>query len=304
VNKTETSNNFCTLTPIAPHSKIALGTVQLGLTYGINNQTGKPDEKAAFEILDTAHRNGIQVLDSAEAYGNSLQVIGRYVRERENHSFRIISKFIADGNSLTEKIEEQIASLSVAGLYGYMYHRFSDYQAGSNREELLSLKGQSKIEKIGVSVYGTDELREVVNDPDIDIIQLPFNPFDSSEEKKELLRQAKSNRLEVHVRSVFLQGLFFREPATLTGNLQKLSAPLHEFLTIIRKHNLTPMQACLNYALHQSCIDYVVIGVETSGQLVENLSNIQHDLTKGVEESLESIRVDDKSMLNPAHWRP
>jgi aryl-alcohol dehydrogenase-like predicted oxidoreductase len=114
----------------------------------------------------------------------------------------------------------------------------------------------------------------------------------------------KFNRLEVHVRSVFLQGLFFREPATLTGNLQKLSAPLHEFLTIIRKHNLTPMQACLNYALHQSCIDYVVIGVETSGQLVENLSNIQHDLTKGVEESLESIRVDDKSMLNPAHWRP
>lgn len=282
--------------------KFALGTVQFGLQYGINNKAGKPDPTEVSEILTYAFENGIRLLDSAEAYGDALNVIGSYIRN-EPQRFEIISKFVVGSESPKDRVEKWLETLRADHLYAYLYHRFEDYLSGKCRSDLLALKAENKIHRIGVSLYGLKELETVIADPFIDLVQLPFNPFDSTEEKKRLLKQAKQNGKEIHVRSVFLQGLFFKEPSDLTGNLIRLAEPLKRFQMMVRENELNVRQACLNYALHESFIDYVVIGVETKAQLQENLASVIPRFPQIFYRSPQLISAEDAELLNPSNWK-
>lgn len=284
--------------------KIVLGTVQLGLKYGINNAAGKPTRSGAFAILDKALQSNIDTLDTADAYGDAIQVIGDYPKTNPGARFNIISKFIYDGSSLDEKLKAGLEALHSKSLYAYMYHRFSDYSKRYYRDELLRSRDQGLIGKIGTSVYGTDELDAVVNDHEVDLIQIPFNLFDTSADKTLLLEKAKKLGKEIHVRSIFLQGLFFKQPDELTGNLKGLEQPIREFHSILKEYSLNVNQACLNHALHSPLIDKVLIGVETASQLDQNLESILNDFPAGLSEKLKSIHIPDKRLLNPTNWEP
>ncbi|AYB31099.1 aldo/keto reductase [Chryseolinea soli] len=284
--------------------KIAIGTVQLGLSYGINNQTGKPSQDVAFDILRKASDYRIHMLDSAEAYGDSLQVIAAFLKSGHHSSFDIISKFIGDGTALSGKVEATLEALGIPSLYAYMFHRFEDYRSGKYRDELLSLQKTGNVRKLGVSLYGTHELEAVVNDAEIGVIQLPLNPLANTAETIRLVKEAKAKGKEIHVRSVFLQGLLFKDPDELTGNLKGLYEPLKTFHKILKDYNLGVRQACLNYALHQPWIDYVIIGVETKEQLEQNIEAITPHFSQALAQELESIFVPDLSLLNPSTWKP
>jgi uncharacterized protein len=285
-------------------SKLALGTVQLGLSYGISNRTGKPDQEEADRILDIALEQNINMLDSAEAYGDSLQVIGSYLKNNPTAKFDIINKFIEDGVSILDKFNSSLKTLNRKRLYAYMYHRFDDYRLGKSKSTLVRLREEGDIKKIGVSVYNIEELKVVVQDPDVDLIQLPFNLFDASEEKKILMTEAKLQGKETHIRSVFLQGLFFKDSNELTGNLKGLAEPLLRFHKIRNKYDLTVTQACLNFAIHSPLIDRVIIGVEKVAQLEQNIEALLLNFPAQAEEELQSIEVVDKTLLNPSNWHP
>lgn len=284
--------------------KIALGTVQLGLKYGINNQSGKPDEVEAHRILDKAASEEISLLDSAEAYGNSLNVIGAYLKRNQDSPFRIISKFIGDSEPLKDKVNRTLSHTGQDSLYAFLFHRFSDYQSGEYLGQLLDLKKEGKIKRIGVSLYNEMELEASLRDPDISVIQIPFNPFDASEQKKKLLVEARSYGKEIHVRSIFLQGLFFKETNDLTGNLKGFIESLQTFHSLLKDYGIRAREACLNYVLHQPFIDYIIIGVETRNQLEENLQSILTQCPAELFDQLEAIRFQDKFLLNPANWKP
>lgn len=291
------------MTPVVLHERLALGTAQLGFSYGINNKTGKPDREEASRILDRALQLQIHTLDSAEAYGDSLSVIGSYLKANPEAQFNIISKFIEDGQSMEEKLKISLHTLHRKNIYAYLYHRFADYEAGKSKSALLRLKETGKIAKVGVSVYGNDELETVLRDPEMDIIQIPFNVFDSSPEKRTLLEEAKASGKEIHVRSVFLQGLFFKRPKELTGNLTRLTSSLQEFHRIIKQYDVDIMQACLNHALQCPFIDRVVIGVEKSVQLEQNVDALLLQFPDELIKQLESIVISDVTLLNPSNWK-
>lgn len=285
--------------------KIALGTVQLGLPYGINNKTGKPDSREALNILRTARHHGIHLLDTADAYGDSIQVIGKCIREENDlKSFSIVSKFIYDTLPLTEKLNQSLQTLECDRLYSYMYHRFIDYREQRHKDELIRLKRENKIQHIGVSLYSEEELAEVIHDPEITVLQLPLNPFDNSHHKQQLVKEAKERGKEIHIRSVFFQGLFFQKPSELTGNLKELSGPLQTFQKILADFKVSPREACLNYALHHDTVDYAVLGVDTAEQLVQNLDSIATDFPPALASELEAIVVTNRALLNPANWKP
>jgi len=285
-------------------SKIVLGTVQLGLPYGINNAQGKPNEEEAFRILDLALQNNISLLDTADAYGNATEVIGAYLYRNPSVTVQIINKFIDDNISLSVKFEKSLRLLSSNSLYAYMYHRFSDYSSGKFAKDLNRLKEEKKIRKVGVSVYSLQELEQVIADTTVDLIQLPLSPFDYSHEKQELVKEAKAAGKEIHVRSVFLQGLLFKTPDQLTGNLKSLYEPLKKFHEIVHSLQLNVRQVCLNYAVHKAEIDHVLIGVDTATQLRENMDSILPYLDGEIMKKIESIAVSDVAMLNPSNWRP
>ena len=283
--------------------KIVLGTVQLGLQYGINNVNGKPSKDEAFCILDTAQANSIQKLDTAEAYGDSINTISAYIQANPHIRFEIISKFISSDESLYEAFTKRILPLEVGPLYTYMFHRYSDYIGGTSRTDLLRLKHEGKIQKIGISLYSLRELKTVLNDDEIDVIQIPYNPFDASLPKRKLLEDAKTKNKEIHVRSVFLQGLFFKQPKELTGNLVELSEELQKFHKVVSEYNLNVTEACLNFALHDSRVDHVIIGVETAAQLQNNLQAVSSTFPEGLQRYIDQVNIKNDLLLNPSNWK-
>lgn len=283
--------------------KIILGTVQLGIPYGINNATGKPSEAEAFKILDFAFEQQIRMLDSADSYGDALKVIGKH-RLITGKVFKIINKFTIDNKPLDEKIQDCLRHLSSSSLYCYMYHHFKDYISGKVKQDLDRLKEGGTIERIGVSIYHTGELAIVLKDPQIDIIQLPVNILDLTLEKRTLLQEAKDKGKEIHARSIYLQGLLLKNPASLTGNLVRLRPYLDQLQAICETYQMNLKDIALNCVIHNHFIDYIVLGIEQVSQLEENIRLIWSRLDGNMLREIEKIQVDNPFLLNPANWKP
>ena len=258
-------------------NKLILGTVQFGLNYGINNTSGKPDEKRVHSILDEAFEKGIRLLDSAEAYGDAHELIGSYHALSQN-KFDLITKYSSSRRDLPEDIIERvkfdIQTLNCTSLYSYMFHSFTDFKNHFDvfKGSIAQLKKEGLIKKIGVSVYTNNELEELLNFDEVELVQLPFNLLDNNSKRAAFIKKAKQKGMEVHTRSAFLQGLFFKKQNELPVNLHKLGPYLSVLNTIAAENQMDITDLALNYALQQINIDHVLIGVDTIEQLKNNLS--------------------------------
>lgn len=288
-------------------NKTILGTVQFGLDYGINNSLGKPKPETVFSILDLAHENNIKLLDSAEAYGNSYEIIGQY-HARANNKFEVITKFCAARTDLpswiVERVEHNLKTLSVDSIYCYMFHSFSDFVKYYPRykQDLIALKESGKVGKIGVSVYTNSEIEKLLEEEEIDVLQLPFNLLDNVSQRLSVLEKAKLSGKEIHARSIFLQGLFFKNTNELPRVLQPLRPHLEEIqkLAIDAKINLN--QLCLKYAFEQEGLDHVLIGVDSLEQLVDNIRAISEEMPDNIFKKINEITVAETELLSPRNW--
>lgn len=284
-------------------SKIILGTVQFGLNYGINNINGKPKQAEVNDILDMAFNNKIRMLDTAEAYGDSQEVIGNYHLQSQNR-FEVITKFGAKRNDLpqiiSERVQKDLDLMKLNSLYAYMFHSFDDLKGHFDnfKSELLKLKQQGKIKRLGVSIYTNEEAEQVLSYSDIDLVQLPFNLLDNMNLRGAILKKMKERGIEIHTRSVFLQGLFFMKD--VPAKLQELKPLLQHIDRIATQNKCTVNDLALNYALTQNLIDKVLIGVDTTTQLQENIDSMRRD-TISISE-IDQIEVKETTLLNPANW--
>ena len=289
------------------NNKVILGTAQFGLDYGINNKVGKPTYETVVKILDLAFKKNINILDTAEAYGDSQEVIGHYHLGSLN-LFKVITKFSPSRkdlpNNISKRIEWNLNTLKVESLYGYMFHSFKDFKTYFSlfEKELLLMKDEGIIEKIGVSLNSNEEIEDVLNCNHIDLIQLPFNLLDNNNQRKKTLIKAKEKGVEIHTRSVFLQGLFFRNTKLLQGNLKCLEAHLKQ-LHKLTTENLKMNDIALNYVIKQPFVDAVLIGVDDASQLKRNLDSVNKYIPISILESINSIKVHKKELLNPVNWR-
>lgn len=288
-----------------PTNKIILGTVQFGIPYGINNSQGMPAMQQVFDMLDFAANNGISMLDTAEAYGEAEAVIAAYHRQTDKR-FSIISKFKGGLHADLEAYTRQkTALLGVEQLYSYMFHSYGDYESNAALvEELKDLKEKGLIEKIGISIYTNEELAAVTADETIELIQLPFNLLDNNSQRGPLLEKAKDAGKEIHVRSVFLQGLFFKDVASFPGALAPLAPYVEKLQRLAAVHETPLNQLALNYALAQPYIDKILIGVDSIEQLRENLHAIwpATPAYRHLFGQVNEIHVEETTLLNPANW--
>lgn len=288
--------------------KIILGTVQLGLNYGVNNTKGKPSELEAFDILKIAYDNGIETLDTAEAYGNSTQVIGDFHKKYPNKKFNVITKLDArvllSKGDLFKKVKESCKTLNVDKIHGYMFHNFVSFKKNAIFfEELIEAKKQGLIKKIGVSLFSNFELNTILEEyNDIDFIQLPFNLFDNELKRKKHLEKAKYKNIEIHTRSVFLQGLFFKEIKDLSNTLAPFKEPLELIHKISKESDINLGYLALNYALEKEYIDHVLIGVDSKEQLNLNLQNLKGE-KQIPHERINDILIKNEELLNPTNWK-
>ena len=288
------------------NSKLILGTVQFGLDYGVNNTAGKPSKENIKSILDTAYNSGIQLLDTAEAYGDSQNKIGEYHNNSTN-KFNVITKFSsnAEGFSLNiiERVYNNLKILDVDKLYCYMFHSFDDFNKyfEKYRKDLLILKRDGIINNIGVSLYSNDELESVLKFNEITLVQLPFNLLDNNNKRGNIIKKVKAKGIEIHTRSAFLQGLFFKNTSEFTVKIKPLE-PYLNLLNDLCDEDYKMNDLALNYVCNQKNIDKVLIGVDNVHQLESNILSEKKNIKKELTNNIEAIDVEETKLLNPSNW--
>ena len=286
------------------NSKLILGTVQMGLPYGINNTIGKVSLEHSLEILKYAFDNGLRVLDTAEAYGNAHDVIGSFHKNQPSTVFEIITKLPHqfDAN-IKDKVNQYLTELGVNYLHALLFHSFSSYKENrDNFKVLTQLQASGKIKHIGVSVYTNQEIEEVLLDEDVNIIQLPFNLFDNSNLRGNILEKAKAKGKIIHTRSALLQGLFFKAIDSDNQTVQSLKNEMIQLAHISKNSKKPIVQLAINYCLQQATIDNVLIGVDSKQQLSDNLDALSHRINDEIIEEINKIQVANTNLLNPSLW--
>lgn len=282
--------------------KLALGTVQFGINYGVSNDLGIPDDSELRRVFDIAFLNGITVLDTAPAYGNAEERIGVLSENR----FKVVTKFanVANRQALRDTLEQSIQRIKSEQLYAYMAHNSDELISKPDLWDFLrSERENGRIKKIGYSLYTTDQLEQLLLlEMKPDIVQLPYNLIDSKFEN--YLPELKSYGTEIHIRSVFLQGLFFMDTESLPEKLQPLRSTLLEIKRLCTENNLTIAQLLLSYVNHNPLINKIVVGVASARQLLENISDMATDhLSNVLLEQIKMIKVVDAELLNPVNWK-
>ena len=284
--------------------KLILGTVQFGLDYGVNNTSGKPGQEAVNEILKHAYISGIICLDTAEAYGDAHEVIGRFHEAYPLMRFDIISKLPHQlDEDLKTKLARYLRQLKVDHLKGMLFHSYDTYNDNRSALKVLnSYKEKGTIEAIGVSIYTNAQMEDVINDENIDIIQLPFNLLDNLNLRKELLLKAKEKGKIIHTRSAFLQGLFFASLTKENKIIEDLKIELTQINNLSKEYNISIQKIALNYCLQQNLIDNVLIGVDNLSQLDQNLKDANFELPTHIIDEINTIVVKNADLLNPSLW--
>jgi aryl-alcohol dehydrogenase-like predicted oxidoreductase len=284
--------------------RLALGTAQFGLPYGIANQAGQVTRSAAKAMLDLAAANGIDTIDTAIAYGESEACLG----EMGTQGFKLVTKLPATPpgcDDVSGWVQEQVAAsltrLGVSVVYGLLLHRPEQLLESHGKaiyQALQGLKAAGQIQKVGVSVYAPSELEELTPRYRLDLIQAPFNLVDRRLHATGWLRRLKDEGIEIHTRSAFLQGLLLMPEATRPAKFSPWSdlwSIWHDWLS---RHSVSAVQACLAFPLSFSEIDRVVVGADSVSQLGQIISAA----ASAALIDFPDLHCEAEDLINPVRW--
>ena len=283
-------------------NKIAIGTVQFGLDYGIANQNGKVNANEIRSILNFAHENNINTLDTAKAYGESEGSIGNYLKERPGRSWNIITKLSSGGGKVTAQIQDSKEKLTVfpAIILAHSANLFFDPMFQSKLQEA---KDKELVHSIGVSLYSEEEINQVLeSELKPDVIQLPMNILDTRLYRCGVLSKLFDREIEIHVRSAFLQGLFYLSKAELEDGFKDVIPYLEKLKSISADIGLTLSELSLLWLVNLKEVSKVIIGVDNVNQLKNHLDTLKKNIESSVFEEALSIYYENENILNPSLW--
>ena len=289
-------------------SKLSLGTVQFGLNYGIANSSGKPNQDSVNEIIDYVYEKGINCFDTAQAYGNSEEALGKALLHK--HEAVIVSKLKSElfENSLNKNIDRTLDNLHKKKIFGLMLHDSKLlYKWEESYSQLVqNLFNKNKIDCFGVSIYTDEDFELAISNDNVEIIQIPFNIFDQRAVSKQWFQKAKEANKLLFIRSIFLQGLFFMKKNQLQGNLSQAWTYLEKLHKLATKLELSVEQLAMAYVDNIARDSILLFGCDTLFQAQENIVNYEQKLTL-TEEVLEEIRQlfvnIPEDVINPTLWR-
>lgn len=259
-------------------TKLALGTVQFGMNYGISNTRGQVSAAEIERILTFCRTRGICTLDTAQGYGDSENVLGQH----DLSSFNIVTKLM--GNA---ELEKSLAKLNVSSVYALMFHRENEVTDTAWRK-FESWKKQKLAKKIGVSVYSPDKLLRIIQNYPVDIVQIPLNLLD--QRFIPLLPELKNKNIEIHVRSVFLQGLLL---------MTDCPAQFDSIKYILQEIPDPKLLHALHFVLSLKQVDKLVVGVTCLKDL-EEIDKATNSPCPAV--NYNRFSISDESIINPSLW--
>jgi aryl-alcohol dehydrogenase-like predicted oxidoreductase len=288
--------------------RLTLGTAQFGMAYGATNIDGQVAECEALEILARAYEEGVRTIDTAAGYGSSEELLGRHLHEFPDMS--VVTKSISiegdeitvdDVNRFRAGFEHSLARLQRSHVEGFLVHRANDLlKPGSERllEFLIEIKRDGLAGRVGVSVYDASELDRVLKVFQPDMVQVPINIFDQRLMTDGHLTRLRQSGIEIHARSVFLQGLLLAQSSTLPSYFSKFEGYFAQYEAFLARHALTKLIACLGIAFNQA--HRVVVGLTRKSELIDIICALNG--MPGRLPDMRALRVENPLLIDPRTW--
>jgi aryl-alcohol dehydrogenase-like predicted oxidoreductase len=285
--------------------KLAIGTAQFGMTYGIANQLGQVTAADASAIIDLARSFGIDTIDTAVDYGASETTLGN-VGVKDS---RIITKIPSLGEStvnadlvIRQHVLQSLNNLQIPKLDGLLLHRPDELLTPMGPalwRALNAVKDEGLVQKVGYSIYSPSQLDTIYRLYPADIVQAPYNIIDRRICSSGWLDTLNADGVEVHVRSVFLQGLLLMDSHTRPKKFSEWSTLWASWERWLQQNGCSRLEATIMFALSNKNISRVVVGVDSVHQLNEIIEATKRnfDLTWPPELSSGCERL-----INPANW--
>ena len=291
-------------------SRIGLGTAQFGSHYGISNQVGRPSEREISAILECALTAGVEFIDTATAYGEAESIIGR--RLPAAHRIWIVTKIppipapsikASDGERVLDEIAASLERLKVTQVHAVVLHHAPDLHKTGWQflvDALDTAKQNGWTRRIGVSVYDVEQVALVKNRFNPELVQLPLNALDRRPIELGMLGRLKADGIEIHARSVFLQGLLLMKPDAMPeffATVRNAIAGLHRRW---KEYGLDSLAGCLAFVLQQPNVDVAIVGVNRCCELEKIIAAV-HALSESEIDMGPAPKI-DSVILDPSRW--
>ena len=284
--------------------KIALGTANFGQKYGLAGKIIKSDKKIK-KIIQFANNSKIKLIDTSNNYGSSETLLGN----NNLKNFKIITKLKISNdekksnnleNIVFNKVEESLLKLNIKKLYAILLHESNDLKSNKRHKlikVLKKLKKRNLVSKIGISIYNPKELNFIWPFWKPDIVQCPFNILDRRIYESGWLKKLKKNKTEIHVRSIFLQGLLLKNEKSMPRKFKKWKNIFKKWNNYCKKENISKIQGCINFIKSFKKISFVIIGFEDIKQVKNIISYFKND-----KKSYTTIACNDIKLIDPRLW--
>lgn len=288
-------------------AKLGLGTVQWGLSYGIANRSGVTAPEMVTALLAEARCYGIEVLDTASQYGNSEAVLGGNSLE----GFKIITKTPTFASARISDVEAELLqktfrrSLELLGcrqVHGLLVHHADDLLVPGGERLVTALKElqeEGALAKIGVSVYEAAQIDAVLKVFTPDLVQLPLNVLDQRLLASGHLALLKEKGVEIHVRSVFLQGLLLMPLNDLPAYFEPIRPLLGRLHEAALSQGVTVSQASLAFVKNLIAVDTVLVGFDNVVQFHSGIEDFGMDTRFDA----TGLACNDPRFVNPSRWK-
>ena len=259
-------------------NKLVIGTANFGMAYG---QGVNPEELSVStikNILQSANHHGISILDTAISYGDASKKLGSLGLKSWNVITKIpkISAEIEKvDNWVTNSITKSLEVMKIPSFEAILIHNPKDVTGVNGRELISSLKRikeKGLTKKIGISIYEKSDLKQALDIFQPDIIQCPFSILDNRMLQNNYLSKLSRLGIEIHVRSIFLQGLLIRNSKSIPDDFKKFKSFWAYWHLWLKSNKLEPVEACVRYVNSISEIDKIIVGVNSTLHLKEILN--------------------------------
>lgn len=288
-------------------NKLGLGTVQWGLSYGLANQQGVTAPEMVTSILTEAQHYGIKVLDTASLYGKAEVVLGvnplqafHIVTKTPKFATHVITE--EQANQLTQAFYQSLKKLSSKNVYGLLGHHAEDLLAPGGEKlvaAMMALKEKGLVENVGVSVYNGEQVDAILKIFKPDIVQLPLSVLDQRMLLNGRLERLKNEGVEIHARSVFLQGLLLMPLSQVPIFFDPIRPLLARWHDASQTQGMTPIQAALSFVRDIPYVDTVLVGVESLAQFQSCLEDFSIDARFDA----SNLACNEHMFVNPALWK-
>lgn len=285
--------------------ELVLGSAQFGLDYGISNSDGVTNINEITRVLNYAKKIKIKKIDTAYAYGHSHKNLAK----SDIKNFKVVSKLPSlecvefDKNYPREVIQETLSDLNLNQIEGFLFHSSNDLLSSKGDyfyRILNNLKEEGYMKKLGVSIYDPNDIKFLIKNFDLEIIQTPLNVFDRRIVHLDVLNDLKKRNIKIQARSIFLQGLLLMNINLLPIYFSSWNQHMRAWDKFNKDNKINAIESCIDFIKNQSFLDEVIVGVNNLNQLKE-INN--HFIKTNIIKFDDELKNDDLGLIDPRNWK-